>query len=458
MRRGMSIRMSLIAVLFASAIAEGQGGEGATVTGQVTDRVSGEPLMGARVLVTGVLRPSLTNEEGRYTIRNVPSGQREVSATFIGYSPTSQTVTVTAGGSVTADFALARSAVELSAIVTTASGVEQTARQIGNAVSNINVENVELAPVRNFSDLLQGRATGVSVIQSSGTAGTGSRIRIRGSNSVSLSNSPLLIVDGIRVDDDPDAYALFTGGQTTSRLNDFNPENIESIEILKGPAAAALYGTAAANGVIQITTRRGSVGNARWSFWTEYADFDRSIRMPDNVLHVDIQPDLSLRRCDFLRRVSEDCTVDSVLTFNPLENPETTPFRNGHSQRFGASVSGGSGTGTYFLSAELQDETGVMQENDSRRVNLRANLSSTFRENIELSASAGYVDFEAQLPQNDNTVIGVLQNGLTGAPIAQVIEQQQGYALPRDYLFAWDNFQDLTRTTLSGQATWRPLP
>ena len=458
MKRGMSVLTALVAMLFASATAEGQvTGGGGTITGQVTDRISGEPLTGARVTVTGVLRPSLTNDEGRYTIINVPAGQREVSATFIGYSPSSQTITIGAGGSATADFALARSAVELSAIITTATGVQQTARQIGNAVSNIKPQEIELAPVRNFSDLIQGRAVGVSVIQSSGTSGSGARIRIRGSNSVSLSNSPLLIVDGIRVDDNPDAYALFTGGQTTSRLNDFNPESIESIEVLKGPAAAALYGTAAANGVIQITTRRGSVGNARWSFWSEFSDFERVQKMPTNVLEVDIQPGGALRRCDFLRRAQENCSVDSVLTNNPLENPGTTPFRDGGSQRLGASVSGGSGTSTYFLSAEHYDETGVMEENDARRVNLRANLAGMYRDNVELSATAGYVDFEAQLPQNDNSAIGVLLNGLQAEPSSFFIDNWQGYSLPREYLFAWDQFQDLTRTTLSSQATWRPL-
>lgn len=430
-----------------------------TVSGRVTDQISGEPLTGARVAITGVLRPSITGPDGQYTLTGVPAGQREVRVTFIGYAPESQTVTVTAGGTATADFGLQRSAVQLSTIITTATGQEQSTRELGSAVSNIDVSDVALAPVRNFSDLVQGRAAGVSVLQSGGTTGAGSRIRIRGSNSVSLSNSPLVIVDGIRIDDDPDSYALFTGGQTTSRLNDFNPENIESIEILKGPAAAAMYGTAAANGVIQITTRRGREGASQWAIWSEFSSFDRIYRMPDNILEADILADESLRRCDFLRAVDpvNPCTVDTVLVNNPLENAATTPFRAGGAQRIGASVSGGAASSSYFLSAELQDETGVMEENDQRRVNLRANLSGTFREKVDLSASVGYVDSELQLPQNDNSGIGVLLNGLTAPPTDFYINNWQGYALPREYLFVWDQFQDLTRTTLSSQATWRPL-
>ena len=422
------------------------------VTGQVRDQVSGEPLVGARVTVVGMLRPSVTNEEGRYTVAGVPAGAREVRVTYIGYAPASQSTTVQARGTATVDFTLERSAIELSAIITTATGVEQSTRELGNAVSNINVADVDLAPVRNFSDLVQGRAAGVAVLQSSGTTGSGARIRIRGSNSVSLSNSPLVLVDGIRVDDDPESYELFTGGQTTSRLNDINPESIESIEILKGPAAAALYGTAAANGVIQITTKRGRAGAARWSLWSEFSSFDRTITMPDNVLHVDDAGD----PCDFIARVEDGCTVAEVLTFNPLENPATTPFRAAGGQRYGASVGGGSGTSTYFLSAEMHNERGVLEENDLRRVNLRANLSGQFRENVELSASAGYVDSDIQLPQNDNSGIGILVNGLTGSPESFFVDNWQGYAIPRSYLFVWDQNQDITRSTISGQATWRP--
>ena len=427
-----------------------------TISGQVRDEVSGEPLIGARVTVVGMLRPSVTNEEGRYTMTGVPAGQREVRVTYIGYAPASQPVSIMAGGTATADFSLRRSAVELSAIITTATGQEQSTRELGMAVSNIDVAQVELAPVRNFSDLVQGRAAGVSVLQSGGTTGGGARIRIRGSNSVSLSNSPLLIVDGVRVDDNPDSYSLFTGGQTTSRLNDFNPESIESIEILKGPAAAALYGTAAANGVIQITTRRGRDGASQWNVWSEFSSFDRVYRMPDNILHATITP-AGLRRCDFIRRVTESCVVDTVLVNNPLENEGTTPFRAAGSQRYGASVSGGSPSSSYFLSAEMMDEKGVMEENEQRRVNLRANLAGTFREKVELSASAGYVSSELQLPQNDNSGIGVLWNGLFAPPTAFFVDNFQGYALPREYLFAWDQFQDLSRMTISGQATWRPL-
>src|SRR5205823_6141419 len=109
------------------------------------------------------------------------------------------------------------------------------------------------------------RAPGVSVVSGSGTSGTGARIRIRGANSLSLNNDPLLIVDGVRVSGDQSSFAYGVGGQTISRFNDINPEDIESIDIIKGAAGVSLYGTAAANGVIQIRTKRGRAGRTQWS-------------------------------------------------------------------------------------------------------------------------------------------------------------------------------------------------
>jgi TonB-dependent starch-binding outer membrane protein SusC len=142
----------------------------------------------------------------------------------------------------------------------TASGEIQRRREVGNTIGSINAADVEMATVTSLSQLLTARSPGVTVQSASGTTGGSQRIRIRGSNSVSLSNEPLLIVDGVRLNSSAESNSFGVGGQTISRMNDLNPDDIESIEILKGPSAAAMYGTAAANGVIQITTKRGRAG------------------------------------------------------------------------------------------------------------------------------------------------------------------------------------------------------
>jgi TonB-dependent starch-binding outer membrane protein SusC len=267
------------ALLPAGAMAQGVG----TLSGQVVDQATQQPIPGVQIFLPGTNRGSLTNQQGRYLITNVPAGTVDVRATIIGYSSSTQRVTVQAGETATANFELATSAVAIEGVVVSAAGREERRREIGNAVSNINVTDVELAAVPNMSSLLQGRSAGVTVMQSGGTAGSGSRIRIRGSNSVSLSNEPLLVVDGVRVNNTAESFTIATGGQSPSRLNDLNPEDIESIEILKGPAAAALYGTAAANGVIQVTTRRGRAGATRWAAYSELGTIQEYTNYEDNV-------------------------------------------------------------------------------------------------------------------------------------------------------------------------------
>lgn len=429
-----------------------------TVTGSVVDAGSGQPLAGVQIYIVGTTRGGLTNQEGRYLIPQVPAGRQQVGATIIGYRTETSVVTVSAGGTATADFRLATSVVQLGGVVVTATGRQQTKREIGSSVGVVQTNRVELATIPDFSTLIQGRTAGVSVSESSGQTGSGARIRIRGSNSVSLSNSPLLIVDGVRVDSDPQSYDLFNGGQTASRLNDFNPEEIESVEILRGPSAAALYGTAAANGVVQITTRRGHQGSGSWRFWSEGNVVDRNVSFPANYWAVQHNADGTDTRCDNLRLGQGGCTVNQVYRFNPLEDTETTPFRTGVGRVAGLSFTGGGDVATYFLSGEFNRVTGALEANDQQRVTVRANVGAAVRENLRVSAKAGYVDSNVQFPQNDNSAIGILLNGLLGVPTPSRVEDPdlQGFRLPRNYPFAWANFQNLTRFTGSTQAHWQP--
>ncbi|MCH8857250.1 MAG: TonB-dependent receptor plug domain-containing protein, partial [Proteobacteria bacterium] len=151
-----------------------------------------------------------------------------------------------------------------------ASQAQHRARELGNAAVSIQVDDeLERAAPVNLSSLLQGRATGVQVLQSSGTVGTASTIKIRGNGTISLSNTPLIYIDGARVSNSVQS-GPGVGGQTTSRLNDLTLEDIESVEIVKGPSASTLYGAEAAAGVIRITTKRGRSGVTEWTFRSEW--------------------------------------------------------------------------------------------------------------------------------------------------------------------------------------------
>src|SRR6266550_4918436 len=264
---------NLLLAAFAAGPVQAQQG---TVAGQVTDKSNQQPVAGAQVLVSGTNLQARTSREGRYTITRVPAGSYTVQVRFIGYATGTSSVSVAPGQTASVDFALTPAAVPLEAIVVSATGEEQVKRELGNTVGTIDAAKItQLAAPNNTADLLNSRIPGVEVMQSGGTTGTGSRIRIRGATSLSLRNEPIIVVDGVRIDNSPQAGSLenFTGGQAPSRLNDLNNDDIESVEVVKGPSAAALYGTDAANGVIQIRTKRGRPGPTRW---TAYAEIGRA--------------------------------------------------------------------------------------------------------------------------------------------------------------------------------------
>lgn len=425
-----------------------------TIVGQVVDRSTSEPLAGAQVFVVGTTRGALANQDGRFIIQQVPAGQQEVRATLIGYSSQAQQVTVTAGGTATTAFQLSQSAIELGAVVVSATGSAQTKREIGSSVGVINVEQVDLAPVSTFSDLLQGRSAGTIVTQSSGTTGAGSRIRIRGSNSISLSNSPLLVIDGVRVENSPASLGLGVGGQSPSRLDDLNPENIESIDILKGPAASALYGTAAANGVIQITTKRGRAGSPQFRAWGEYGTLESAVTFPDNVVAVNDAGTV----CTLFRQAAGTCIPTETHRFNPLENATTTPFDGGSREVFGGSVSGGGEDATFFLSAERMNEDGIyLRDNWLERTTLQANLSGRLSEQLRVRGTVGFVESDLALPFGDNALFGIVPMGLFGVPTPTNVENNDGFESDPQFHYDWKTLQAQSRFTGSAAADFEPV-
>ncbi|MFB3111201.1 MAG: TonB-dependent receptor plug domain-containing protein, partial [Gemmatimonadales bacterium] len=329
--------------------------QSATVSGRVTDQGTGQPLQGARLFLEGTNRQATTDDEGRYQLRNVPDGQVTIRVIAIGYESLSSLFTVT-GGIGTADFALTPAVISLDRLVVTATG-ETRKREVVNAVTTIDAADaIETGQPTSVASLIQGRAAGVQIINSSGAIGTGTKIRIRGSSSVSLSNEPLLVVDGIRVSTVNEA-GFDVGGQTISRLNDFNPEDIESIEIVKGPSAAALYGTAAANGVIIITTKRGHVGKTVWNAYIEQGISNDVEAYPNNYRGIDASGDSTVT-CRLAAFSAGSCTQTGVQMANPLEGSRK-PFRTGRREQYGLNVSGGTEKMQYYMSGEWENESGV---------------------------------------------------------------------------------------------------
>jgi TonB-linked SusC/RagA family outer membrane protein len=390
-----------------------------TLSGRVIDRQSQRPMVAVTVRVVGSQRGAQTDESGVYRIVNVPVGNVIIAANRIGYGPSSRQVAVDANRTTTVDFALSPAATALDQVVITATGQSERKRESGNSTATIDSSLVNMSTVSTFSDLLSSRAAGVVVQTNSGQVGSSSRVRIRGSHSLSLSNEPLLIIDGVRADNTPNSAAIGTGGQVPSRLNDLNPEEIESVEIIKGPAAAALYGTAASNGVIQVTMKKGRAGKTKWDGFSEYTnesdqnDYPLQYRSFGHTAANALVTNCSLQQRIKLATDASRCVaVDSTVTNSPLEL--THAITDGAAKKAGLSLAGGSESSTYFLSGEYTHERGTIEINQYNKMNLRTNLRSQLAKNLDAQVSIGYVNSDLREPQNDNNIIGVVSGALLG--------------------------------------------
>lgn len=237
-----------LAVLTLALPLEAQQAATGTISGKVTDAASGRPVVDAQVRVVGTTRVAATGTDGSYRLAGVPVGVVTLRAQRIGYAPLQKSGTVAANANLTIDFGVSEAITMIDQVIITGTGEAQRKRERGMSTATIDSTAFNGATVRSLSNVLQARAPGVTVQSSGGTTGTGSRIRIRGSNSISLANEPLLVVDGILMDNSASSQGIGVGGQVVSRFDDINPDDIENIEVVKGPSATALYGTAAANG------------------------------------------------------------------------------------------------------------------------------------------------------------------------------------------------------------------
>ena len=352
------------------------------IRGTVLQQQSLQPVVGAQVVAEGTQAGSITDGNGRFTITGVTGTQIALEVIMVGYRTARQTVPA---GTTDVRILLAETAVELEGIVVTGTPGEARARTVGNAVSRIRAEeDLQVKPVRDLQDLLKGAAPGVTVRTGQGNVGTGGVIRMRGVTSLSLSNQPLIYIDGIRVNNDFRSGPSIRGGSQTSRINDINPEEIESIEIIKGPAAATLYGTEASNGVIQIITKRGTQGAPTWNLTVKQgANYfrDPAGRLPTNY---SLGPSGDL--------ISQNLFDEEVAAGR-------NPLQTGHSQGYDLSVRGGTEGIRYFASAAWNDTEGIVDYNWQKKLSARGNIQIVPSENLSATVNVGVVSSETRYGQ-----------------------------------------------------------
>lgn len=482
-RTGSACRLVLVALvplLAASAAAAQQG----TVTGTITDQESGQPLASAQVVVVGTNIGTITGSEGTYTLRGVPAGTVSIRALSIGYAEQTQQVTLQAGGSATANFELRPMAISMAPMVVTATG-EQRRAEVGNSVASVDAASItQEAAVSNFADLMTSRAAGVQVLPGTQT-GAGVRFRIRGTSSLSLSNDPIFIIDGVRVEGTTGSMSVGVGGTTPARINDINPEEIESIQIVRGPSAATLYGTDAANGVVVIQTKRGVAGRPQWMYYTEQTAIQDRNDYPDAYWGWrDTSTRSNTTQCYLFQVAAGSCAQDSVTVYNPTQDSEATPFGTGYRQQHGLQLRGGSEAMRYFVHGEWENETGPLKvpdfdqrwmdarnvtmrpeqerPNALNRVTARTNLDVNLSEKFDFSVNTGYTNQVLRLPRSDDSGVPGVATNIYGGPGYKYMLNPAGDTLhgwrtvtPRE-IYRTTTEQTIRRFIGSTAANYRP--
>ena len=366
----------MIRTMPAPAPVTGARGVDGTIVGWVTDSTTGASLNGVQVRVKGVAQLStVTGDSGRFTLRNVPPGDQILQVRFFGYKMVDHPVTVTDSQRTIVHIVMVPVPTVLSGVVTTAAGIQRKV-EVGNDITTLNVDSImRVAPISTVTDLLETRVPGLTVLHTSGTPGDPARLRLRGDGSIQLNTDPVVIVDGIRVyANQSDArnnnlapsvsggsiYPNAGNGTATgtysapSPIDQIDPNNIATIEVLKGPSATATYGSDAANGVIIITTKHGRAGPTQWTLalagginWIPGSWPANPYRFGyTGVGQADVSAIHPNMQCPWYQ---VGCTIDSIVTFQALNDPRYTILSHGNDQQANLSISGGFPTLTYTL-------------------------------------------------------------------------------------------------------------
>jgi TonB-linked SusC/RagA family outer membrane protein len=446
---------AFLGVLPLEALAQNQ------IGGTVVDATTNQPLAGAQVSIQGTSQGALSQANGRFLLLNVAQSTVTLEVVMLGYVTWTGQVD---RGRVDVDVRLEPRALELDAIVVTGTAGAQQARALGNTVGRVDGAGVtQVSPLATVESLLNGAVPGVNVAVGGGEVGTGSNIRIRGASSISLNSQPLVYVDGVRVNGDNADVGGGRGGvgidnsTPPSRLNDINPNDIESIEIIKGPAAATLYGTEASNGVINIITKRGSRGAPNFSL---------SVKQGANWLP---DPETYFPNTYFrCAGTSGTCNAGEVTAFSPLAEDRIRYgynwFQTGRPQGYAASVSGGTDDLRYYFSADWDRDEGVVDYNWQNQFRGRANLNWTPHETFDVNFGIGgvlsnYKSASANQPVTTAILWSCFGGCEAGSGANNPVDgPARGYIgyLPEVLADSVDGYQAVARQTYSFTATHRP--
>jgi TonB-dependent SusC/RagA subfamily outer membrane receptor len=355
--------------------------------GVVVDH-AGRALAGTEIKVVGTGVTTVSDGTGRFSLTFPIAAGYQVEARRMGYRTLRDSIEADA-----TDIRLVMSVlpINLDEVVVTGTAAGAQARAIANPIGQINVREVlQVVPLSSVHELVGASVSGVSVASPPGNVGTGSAIRIRGASSISLGSTPLVYVDGVRIDNDQNA-GLSVGGGTmrggaVSRLNDLNLEEIENVQVIKGPAAATLFGTEASAGVIQITTKKGRSGAPAWEVTVKQG----ATWLSNPVSRWPAVYDLSTTPCTNCRLLPGGIREFAVLE-SEIQRGIGTPWVTGHDQSYAVGVRGGTNILGYYFSGQLDRDVGYVDWNWQNKVSARANLDLTPSQQLSVNTNMGFV-------------------------------------------------------------------
>ncbi len=442
--------LALLALSASATFAQSTG----TVTGKVSDE-SGAPVANVRLVIVGTTLEVTTPVTGEFRVNAVPAGRVVVRAFKLGFKSVVDTISLSAGGSATANFKLVESLVSLGQVVVTGTAGNQERRAQSAEVASLDASGIAATQptISTVGTMLQSQLPGVSVSGGSGETGTANQIRIRGASSINLSNEPLIFIDGIRVNDGFTGGG--SGGQAYDRMNDLNPDEIESVEVVKGPAAATLYGADASAGVIQIITKKGRAGASSFiqSVHASTGTIDQAWTPPRNYgVCAASQIAVSTSLC-------AGKAVGTMVSDSPLQ--DVNAFKIGLDRQIGWNGRGGGQNYGYNLTFGSQATSGTLPSNYFTRYNVRSNFNYVPISTLTIDAGLSLAQSDTKLPDNDNDTDGWLGGSMLGSPLTVGVNTNNGWYAANRYYQAISSIQheQLThRITSSLSANWVPMP
>jgi TonB-linked SusC/RagA family outer membrane protein len=407
------------------------------ISGRVTDARTGQAISAAQVHIAALDIGVLTQLNGGYVLLNVPAGTHTLQAVRIGYRTVTAEVTVTDGATVVQDFMMEEDALRLDEVIVTGTPGGARRRALGNAVSRLDASAIATSPAVRVEQVIGNSVPGVRMMAPASMAGGESSIRIRGSSSLALQGDPLIYVDGVRIS----SRKAFDGrGSATSRLQDIDPAMIESIEIIKGPAAATLYGTEASNGVIQIITKKGEPGETTFEVSAEVGANWQPHPAQNFGLHWYRDPVTS--------------EVESHNLYLLLQEPEhfgEPIFQYGPIQRYSVSARGGSDLLRYYAGISRTDEEGFSRIDFAERWNVNSSLTFVPRADLSFTVNA-------QRITGATGDIGTLQCSLDCWSIPVRDQRTEGGAADffRGQLYGTEDVRHTKRATWSAEVRHNP--